>query len=315
MGIDIESARFLLQSSQAGMSFHRCLLLGRQHFYLGKAETRALFREFGLAEPLAEKIIAELDRSPYSEPFWPAVGTQQLDTLDASDYEGATLIHDLNLPPPDSLRARFDAVCDFGTLEHVFNFPGALKSCLEMVAVGGRFIAHTTANNYCGHSFYQFSPELFYRALSLENGFAMERMIAVEYGPRRRWYEVQDPNAVRARVSLINAFPVLLFVQAKRVAAVDIFARWPQQSDYAAMWEQQRPGTPGVSTETQRTGGPLAAWKRGLLETFPSLARSLEAVVTACLKREHSWSNRRSFKPTSKGRLDLPSGQPPSTGR
>jgi len=36
---------------------------------------------------------------------------------------------------------------------------------------------HTPASNLCGHGFYQFSPELFYRALNATNGFEVERMI------------------------------------------------------------------------------------------------------------------------------------------
>jgi hypothetical protein len=77
---------------------------------------------------------------------------------------------------------------DGGTTEHVFNFPTALTNAMQMVETGGHLVIITGGNNFCGHGFYQFSPELFYRALSAENGFEMKRLIAAEVGGN--WYEV-----------------------------------------------------------------------------------------------------------------------------
>lgn len=107
--------------------------------------------------------------------------------MDASKYEGASVVQDLNQPVPDSLKERFDAIFDGGTLEHVFNIPAALKNCMEMTKVGGRFYMHTCANNLCGHGFYQFSPELFYRVFSEQNGFEVERMVIHPLGPYGQW--------------------------------------------------------------------------------------------------------------------------------
>jgi len=70
-------------------------------------------------------------------------------------------------------------VIDGGTLEHVFNFPVAIKNAMQMVRAGGRLSLSPPANNYFGHGFYQFSPELFYRVLSAEKRVPLERMIAL----------------------------------------------------------------------------------------------------------------------------------------
>ena len=83
---------------------------------------------------------------------------------------------------------------DSGSLEHVFNFPIAIANCMALTEVGGHFVAITPANNWCGHGFYQFSPELFYRVLCAENGFRVERMIVAEC-PDGTWLEVADPAA------------------------------------------------------------------------------------------------------------------------
>jgi 2-polyprenyl-3-methyl-5-hydroxy-6-metoxy-1,4-benzoquinol methylase len=92
-------------------------------------------------------------------------------SLDYSDYEQCDIVHDMNQTVDPSLHEKFDAVIDGGTLEHVFNFPVAISNCMKMVKVNGSIFIFTTANNFLGHGFYQFSPELFCRIFSPENGF------------------------------------------------------------------------------------------------------------------------------------------------
>lgn len=292
MGLDSELVRLLLEAKRAGVSYRRCLTLGRQHFFPGNTETRALFCEFGIDANRFPKVFSE-ERPRYSEPFWEALGAERLESLDASGFEGATVVHDLNQPIPPSLVEAYDAVCDAGTLEHVFHFPVAMRTCMEMVAVGGHLLLFTTANNYFGHGFYQFSPELFYRVLSPVNGYRVERMVAVEYGPFRKHYEVADPEAIRRRVNLINSFPVLLFVQAKRVARSLIFERVPQQSDYVAMWTDalaQAAHGPG------RSGAVLERAKHFLVERWPKVARFLEAYRFSSWNRGFSFRDRGAFR-------------------
>ena len=128
---------------------------------------------------------------------------------------------------------------DGGTLEHVFNFPMAIKNCMQMLDVGGHFFSHTMANNFMGHGFYQFSPELFYRVFSPENGFCVRRIVVFEQRVGRpRWYEAADPNDIGERVELINDRPTYLIVHAERIADVPIFAAPPQQADYSAHWSR-----------------------------------------------------------------------------
>jgi hypothetical protein len=71
-------------------------------------------------------------------------------------------------------------VFDGGALEHVFNFPVAISSCMRALVVGGTFISSTPVNNNMGRGLYQFSPELFYRVFSQEFGVRTESMLAIE---------------------------------------------------------------------------------------------------------------------------------------
>ena len=90
-------------------------------------------------------------------------------------------------------------------------------------------------NNWCGHGFYQFSPELFFRALGPENGFSVVEMYFADV-EGRHFYRVVDPAAVRERVQLWTSDPVFLLVHARRDAVRDVFAAAPQQSDYVSDW-------------------------------------------------------------------------------
>ena len=111
--------------------------------------------------------------SGYTDVLFEYLGADSTCAMDASAYEGADILHDLNLPVHGSLFGSFDTVFDGGTLEHVFNFPVAISNVQRMLK-NGLFISVNGANNFLGHGFYQFSPELMWRAFS--TGFIIEMM-------------------------------------------------------------------------------------------------------------------------------------------
>lgn len=223
MGIDINVLKFLLSCRDSGVSFERPLLLGRHLLYL---DDRARAEHASLIGV----------RDEYADTLFQSLGARVIDSIDASDYEGASIIHDLNKPVPSEWHGRYSVVFDGGTLEHIFDVPCALRSCMEMIAPGGHFVSATGAHGFMGHGFYQFSPELYFRVFSPENGFRVERMVAHNAYYESPWYEVADPDEVRSRVSISSPYPVHLQVSARRVERRSVFARPPQQSDYATAW-------------------------------------------------------------------------------
>lgn len=72
---------------------------------------------------------------------------------------------------------------------------------MEAVKEGGRIFIMTQCDNAMGHGFYQFSPELFHRVFSPENGFALEQMFIAEgsFG-KVPWHSVADPKDIRRQV-------------------------------------------------------------------------------------------------------------------
>lgn len=242
MGFDAATIEILLTAREAGVSFERVLTVGRQLLLISPAQMRSVLSRHGI--PISGKQATEVltEEKGYCEPLLKFLGAQRVDSLDASNYEGASILHDMNQLLPDSYRDHFSVVIDGGTLEHVFDFPTALKNCMEAVVPGGHFIGVTPSNNLMGHGFYQFSPELFFRVFIPTNGFQIVKLLIYECPWRSVWYEVLDPERARRRVELTNSRPAYLIVWAKKTASMPIFQQSPQQSDYVAIWQRSRTG-------------------------------------------------------------------------
>jgi len=293
MAIDVNMARFLVTCQQNGVDFGQTLTLGRLNYYLGTKETRQLLRWSGM-DPRQHARLLDYQSSRHAETFFQSLGAKQVESLDASSFEGASIVHDLNAPVPESLKGKFDTVCDAGTIEHVINFPVVIRNAMEMVKVGGHLILGTPANNFFGHGFYQFSPELWFRLLSPDRGFEMRRMVAVEYGPRARWFEVADPAVVKDRVAMTNRRPVLLMIVAKKLADKPILDAFPQQSDYVPRWE-------GAGDPASRRLSLEVSFRRWFLEIAPQVARWLENFyLYSWFNRKNSLRNRKFFKPVKR---------------
>ena len=238
MGFDRATIQILLTAREAGASFDRVLTIGRQWVYITEEELRELLSRNGIQLSANEVRKIYTDQKGYCEPLLNLLGASQIDSIDISGYEDASILHDMNRPLPETYRDQFSIVIDGGSLEHVFDFPAALKNCMQAVAPGGHFIGITPANNFMGHGFYQLSPELFFRVFVPANGFKIINIIIYEYPWKSVWYEVVDPVQAQSRVELTNSRPTLLIVWAKKTASVPIFEQPPQQSDYLATWHQ-----------------------------------------------------------------------------
>jgi len=242
MGLDLNGVKFLLHARRMGVSFERTATIGRQTLLITPKNLSSVLRRFGVAcdSEMAERILTAADG--YADELFRILGARDVVSFDASGYEGATQVHDFNRPIADEFKNKFSVVLDGGTLEHVFNFPTAIRNCMEMVEVGGHFLGITPTNNHLGHGFYQFSPELFFRVFSKANGFEMEQLAIYEETPDCPWYEVTDPEALRERVILVNDQPTMLLIRAKKTRDTEVWTKPPQQSDYSAAWSASKNG-------------------------------------------------------------------------
>jgi hypothetical protein len=190
--------------------------------------------------------IAPLLKERFSEPFFLMMGAQEVESIDYSNYEGATRIHDMNVPIPPNLAGRYSLVFDGGSLEHVFNAPQAFKNCMEMVRVGGHFVQVSPCNNFLGHGFWQFSPELMFRVFAPENGYKIIAVLVQEitWKGRGPWYLCRDPRDVGWRVEPRIRRPTFVVTIAQRIMETPIFATAPQQSDYETLWNAEIDSSP-----------------------------------------------------------------------
>ncbi|CAN5740434.1 hypothetical protein BH11PSE8_BH11PSE8_17850 [soil metagenome] len=236
MGIDLHNLHFMAHAQDLGVSFERSLGVGRQAVFI---EDRSL-QKYAQARGLSP--LREPPRAPGAPQYFEALmqqwlGAKVVDSVDASPYENARLIHDMNAPwpvhgPLAEERARYDAVLDFGCLEHVFDFPTAWRNCIDLCMVGGHVLHALPANNLCGHGFYQFSPELFFNLYRPQRGFELKALFFAQKADPSTWWRVANPMDVKRRVNLCNSHEVYMLVLARKLREVGPLPP-PQQSDYA----------------------------------------------------------------------------------
>ena len=141
----------------------KCLMLGVQEMDVQGYDVYCALCSMGFELP---SFVHELSRHEMNEhfdsyKFFEWLGFEDIESLDVSDYEGATIIADLNEPVADELKSQYDIIFDGGTLEHVFNVHQAMKNIGDMLKKEGYVIHDVPAHNYSNHGFYMFSPTFF----------------------------------------------------------------------------------------------------------------------------------------------------------
>jgi hypothetical protein len=99
MGIAPASLQLFCCAKSLGVDFSDTITIGRQVMFVRSDETARILGTTGV----------EVDRiaeGAFAEPLFAALGAKQVSSVDASDYEGATFIHDFNEPLPSELRNR-----------------------------------------------------------------------------------------------------------------------------------------------------------------------------------------------------------------
>ena len=261
MGLDYNGVRLVAYTKTVDPTLESIVMLGRQSLHTDADGIRAVLEEFAI--PFHERDLQRLvdEGNGFCEPLLKHMGFGRVDSVDFSDYENPTHAHDFNKPIPPELVGNYDLVLDGGSLEHIFNFPVALRNCMQMVRSGGIFATITPCNNFCGHGFYQFSPELYFSLMRRHNGFNLLDLFCHEIGQDMPWYRVKDPDVIKSRVNLITRKPVMMLVIARRIADADIPEFNLQQSDYQTLWA----GKSLEPVSNQNKPASLSSLLRGLV--------------------------------------------------
>lgn len=262
MGLSWHDARYLALWAGRDLRLGNVLTIARQDIFLGYHQGRTMLED--LRPEIGAERIEKIIRSQHCEELLLALGAEEVSSLDYSDYEGATIVHDFNKPIPKDMAGKYDCVIEAGSIEHIFDIKTSFLNLMQLVRSGGHVVVSQMANNYCGHGFYQFSPELFYRVFSEDNGFRV-RFCGVHenyfYAPVRR---VPDPMSVRGRIEAVgDANGLRIVVVAQKIEDRPLFASPPLQSDYSAAWAEHE--EKGAAAEANVSGQGFSSAARNIL--------------------------------------------------
>ena len=226
MGVDLHGLRFLRYLHRNG-DFENTVTIGRQALVLKEDE-------------LATELNARIEdiKGEYCEKLLRnCFGATSVDSVDYSDFEKATLILDMNKDLPEAHANQYNTVIDFGCLEHIYRVTTALENCSKLCKPGGQIIHVLPANNFCGHGFWQFSPELFFSLYSSENGYSETEVFLADLRDVNHWFAVTRPSEGR-RVDIItkNETYVLVLTVLGQSSYTHTNV---QQSDYVYLWTPQ----------------------------------------------------------------------------
>lgn len=269
MAIAFSGASLVALARKTGVPFRQILMLGRQTHQMTPELITHLQHHYQI-----DLGSVNWDASPWAEPLFETLGADQIESMDYSNYEGASLIHDLNHPWPGQKPPRqFDIVFDGGTLEHIFNLPQALLNAMSLVKVGGIFLSVTPNDGWLGHGFHQLQPELFFRFFTPERGFKLHGVWLAEHGhppSRTRVFQLNDPAVTRCRNRVPGRRPLEILVMAEKTAETDTPAHpWPSQSNYTSMWPE---GNTNKTTTSSANGGRLL--RQAVLKCLPTFLAS-----------------------------------------
>jgi len=276
MGINPNGLRFLLFAKAAGVDFTRTATIGRLGLHLSFEQLCDIFTgEFNYN--VDRKTLETIYSNKYCEGLLEYFGASNVHSFDYSGYESSTHIHDFNHPLPAEHFDQYTAVIDGGSLEHVFNFPAAIKNCMQMIKIGGHFLGMSPTNNHMGHGFYQFSPELYFRIFNFENGFKTEHILLLEGQMTKNWYKVPDPVDAKCRVGFTSTKRMYLLILAIKLTDGPIFSIFPLQSDYGSKWNKIKPD----AINTVKKNSPLDILKSRIPLSVKSRIKSLLGLSNA----------------------------------
>lgn len=241
---DILAVRIIEYVKQNDLSGN-VVMLGRQR-WVGKRRKRSAV----LFEQTLEKYlpgVSEDDlRNPgneYSETFWQKLGFDQVDSMDVSDFENASIVQDLGGDLHEDLHGRFDVIYDGGTCEHIFDLPTAYRNIHKMLKPGGVLIGHSPCNNWINHGFYQICPEMVFGFWEKKLGYEVIECRVQPILPvyANRSVRPTNPNETGKRPRLNRALPdggqILDYAVRKPAQEVDASGR-VYQTDYEGKWNR-----------------------------------------------------------------------------
>ncbi len=224
MGVNLHSLNFLLLNSKR-REFGKTLTLGKLKIYVDEFNIKKILNDKNYKK---QKYIDEVLINYF--------GSTQVDVLDIDDYEGANIIHDLNIKIPEKLEDKYDTILDFGTLEHIFDVKTAIENISLMSKKNGMILHVSPTNNFCGHGFYQLSPEFFNTVYSLNKSYKNTEIFLSNTYDSKNWYKLKEFNNKRINIQSDQE----TYVLCKTIIVNKNISNQLQQSDYKEKYKEKK---------------------------------------------------------------------------
>jgi len=229
LGIDLTGLRALSFAKRVyEFDFRNTITLARQEIHFWKQEYDAVQKDFNFEYDDTVAL------GTFCEPLLRKFGAENVASIDASAFEGASIVHDFNLPIPDNLRGTFDTFLDFGSIEHIFNVAQVIDNIVNLVKPGGKILVATNANGFPAHGLFQYSPEFFYSVFSKRNGFEDTGVFLIWPSNPKQWHLVSPPATLKRRNEIPFEKQALMLTFSKKIENVSQLS--VMQSDYDDSW-------------------------------------------------------------------------------
>jgi hypothetical protein len=227
MGIDYTGLEALLHALPH-VNKKKALTLGRQEIHISSTGMEYFLKKYGLpCKPY----------SGFCEPLLKDLGFDTVDSMDNSLFEGATILHNMNLPVGEM---KYDFILDGGTIEHIFNAAQVCQNIIDMLEIGGVYVSITPNNNFSGHGMYQFSPEFYLSAFSKEYGMNVMELYLAKVGTGiEEWINVNSYQGGRNVTTFGTNEPVyIIAIIKKSLHGKNVLLHPPNQYSYEIDWKK-----------------------------------------------------------------------------
>lgn len=182
MGINKQALSIILNEHRYRPITGRYLNISKQTVSITPESLRALFDDYAIDRSQLDQLIDtetfdEMTRAAlrdgitaiHDHDLLSCFSNAEYNSSDRSDYEGASVILDMNEAVSDQYHNQFDFIYTGGTGDNVFDPVTLIRNTAKMLKAGGRIVHMEVAAGYPG-AYLMFSPEWLYSYYAL-NGF------------------------------------------------------------------------------------------------------------------------------------------------
>jgi hypothetical protein len=237
MGIAPYVAEAIIREHKFKPILGEALLLGRQTMLFSPEDALGLIRGHGLQERVSLDQLP-IDRQTRAseghsfirdDAFFRLLGVEHMMALDHTAYEGAGIIHNLNLAIPENLDSIADFILDGSTLDNLFNPAMGLMNIARMLKPGGRLISVNMGSAHRGP--YTIPTPFWFLDYFAVNAFTDCRAYLTLHGDHSQSVLIADPAATVGQ-TLPSGLEAGIFIFAEK-GQHSTWDRMPDQRQYA----------------------------------------------------------------------------------